>query len=110
LPPSSLFRNKRGIALKCRRLEDNNLEIAPIKPKGLVWVGVNDVNNVEEAAAGFRTTIAKIIRHAKSYKGKRHHDGAPKRSYFPLVEGGRGREEVVVVLYHLWFKSNHTYI
>ena len=66
-----LRRNNRGTVLKCRRLVDNNLEIAPISPKGVIWVGVNDVGNDEDVAGGFSTGIVKIIRHVKSYKARR---------------------------------------
>ena len=44
---SLLYSNSKGTVLKCRRLEDNNLEISPISPKGIVWVGVNDVGNAQ---------------------------------------------------------------
>jgi hypothetical protein len=50
---------------------DGNLEIAPSAPKGIVWMGVNDVTNEQDVAAGFKTEIAFIIRHAKSYKEQR---------------------------------------
>jgi hypothetical protein len=51
--------------LKCRILDQGDLEIMPIKPQGKVWVGVNDIRHNKN----YHTAIIKrVIRGAKSYQ------------------------------------------
>jgi hypothetical protein len=51
--------------LKCRILDQGDLEIMPIKPQGKVWVGVNDIRHNKN----YHTAIIKrVIRGAKAYQ------------------------------------------
>eukprot|EP00091_Calanus_sinicus_P002228 TRINITY_DN1226_c0_g1_i9.p1 TRINITY_DN1226_c0_g1~~TRINITY_DN1226_c0_g1_i9.p1 ORF type:complete len:512 (-),score=117.34 TRINITY_DN1226_c0_g1_i9:229-1764(-) len=65
-------------SLECRILwttdsntdqEIRNLEIVPVHPKGKVWVGVNDMNNIQSFLSGESSTIKRVVRHARTYKG-----------------------------------------
>jgi len=65
-----------GFTLQCRLIPTGdkhkkiqNLEIVPIKPKGKVWMGVDDMNNQESLGRGESGLIKRAIRHAFSYKG-----------------------------------------
>jgi hypothetical protein len=55
---------------QCQFLASGDLEIAPLKPRGKVWVGVNNLNSAAGKKEDYLTAIIKrVIRSANSYKG-----------------------------------------
>ena len=63
--------------LKCafidHKLKSGNvikhLEIHPVNPKGMVWLGLLDIHEIEKNDDYEASTIKRVIRHAHSYRG-----------------------------------------
>ena len=72
--------HRNGFELKCKRIETDedqergggklqNIEITPVSPKGKVWLGVDDMNNIKKHNGEYVRNIKKVIRHGHSYQG-----------------------------------------
>ena len=53
---------------KCRIIQEGSLEIVPVRPRAVVWIGANNLN--QAATEDFFTAAVKrVVRHAQTYLG-----------------------------------------
>jgi len=55
--------------VKCVLLPSNDIKIETVKPQGMAYLGMNDVNKQGGIKEGQKSKIAYFIRHAHSYQG-----------------------------------------
>jgi hypothetical protein len=55
---------------RCRIIQEGSLEISPVKPQAIVWVGANNLNKKGiDKEEYFTVPVRRVIRHAQTYLG-----------------------------------------